>query len=409
MKGNKKGFTLIEILVAVLIIGVLAAIAIPGYRKSVEKAKAAEAVAVLNEAAKAEQDFALNSSRYTSYWEDLIVNQPNVVAGTVYCLKGTNTANQDDCGSDSIYKVKLTVGDNDKSVVMATRTPNNPYADYKLFKFMNGDPNIYCKAATNSQTDICTVLGLPTRILPETRNIDHQESIDCNDLQGSMSNASDYTCERITYDDGSYDENAYYANGNLYDVFSFDAEGKQTGDTWYFDDGDEEGYSYYENGNFYGYSTNRTKEGIGEPVSSAYVEYDAVTSKLKMTLWVLEDGHLFDGDAKLLYRTYDDNGKWETLVGYYETGNISGYRSYDTSANKWGYFAQYNEDGSIKKFTCYTSMCGGSGTCEGAACASSQYATYIPASNTLPEYTTRFTEDRIDKVCKYSTRADLCQ
>ncbi len=70
----KKGFTLLELLVVVLIIGILAAIALPQYQKAVEKSKSAEALMNLSTIKKQIELYitanGLPTNRWISY-EDL--------------------------------------------------------------------------------------------------------------------------------------------------------------------------------------------------------------------------------------------------------------------------------------------------------------------------------------------------
>ena len=68
---NKKGFTLVELLMVVIIIGVLVTIAIPNYTKAVERSKGGKAKATLDAVRKAQLQFRALNDSYTQSIIDL--------------------------------------------------------------------------------------------------------------------------------------------------------------------------------------------------------------------------------------------------------------------------------------------------------------------------------------------------
>ncbi len=70
------GFTLIELLVVVLVIGILAAVALPQYQKAVSKSQAAKAMAVLKTVATAQQTYYMANGKYAEKLEDLDISVP---------------------------------------------------------------------------------------------------------------------------------------------------------------------------------------------------------------------------------------------------------------------------------------------------------------------------------------------
>ena len=71
---NKTGFTLVELLVVVLIIGILAAMALPNYQTAVDKARFMQAMADIDAIKKAEELYFLANGEYTKKLENLDID-----------------------------------------------------------------------------------------------------------------------------------------------------------------------------------------------------------------------------------------------------------------------------------------------------------------------------------------------
>ncbi|MBD3345936.1 MAG: prepilin-type N-terminal cleavage/methylation domain-containing protein [Chitinivibrionales bacterium] len=75
-KLTQKGFTLVELMVVIVIVGILAAVAIPRFTMASHKAKASEYPTILTQIYTAELSYEAETGSYSDAWTDIGVDNP---------------------------------------------------------------------------------------------------------------------------------------------------------------------------------------------------------------------------------------------------------------------------------------------------------------------------------------------
>ena len=94
MKPNNQAFTLIELLVVVLIIGIVAAVAVPQYTQAVNKSRAVQAITMLKSITDAQEAYFLANGEYTPDLTKLDIDVPENMRGKQLNASESENPNQ---------------------------------------------------------------------------------------------------------------------------------------------------------------------------------------------------------------------------------------------------------------------------------------------------------------------------
>ena len=154
----KKGFTLPEILVAILIIAVLAVMAVPQYEKAVEKSRKAEVLATLKK---------LHESKMRMMDVvdmDVYADNHFGIRNLDFAIPCTNTlsASSTKCDTDAFtycLRPNTTGSTKVKNAVCAIRRAGD-YKDVAFIYYGEGEPDADARFVCKGNTAKCSVFGM---------------------------------------------------------------------------------------------------------------------------------------------------------------------------------------------------------------------------------------------------------
>ncbi len=160
----KKGFTLIELLVVVLIIGILSGIALPNYTRSVEKARATEAMNMIKSINEAVYAYAAEHNKCPASFSKVLISIPGAA----------NSSGTEVTAKYFTYQLNkatnaLIPGTNCGGVVASRNTGTYNYVLWNPYKIINADTRkrtLACTGTGDRSIGLCQNLGIYTTEVP---------------------------------------------------------------------------------------------------------------------------------------------------------------------------------------------------------------------------------------------------
>ena len=154
---DTKAFTLIELLVVVLIIGILAAVALPQYQKAVWKSKNTQLKTLIKNVRQAEDTYRLANGEYAVNFDELSLELPLTPSTTTTC--GPAIAGTDSVRKGKDFEIILNAHSSASVHVLGLWTQGK-YKCYGFAMLPNGD--YYCTEKNSTGGSFCEKLERAT-------------------------------------------------------------------------------------------------------------------------------------------------------------------------------------------------------------------------------------------------------